>query len=120
MSLSPVSPAASTALRPLPAGPCGNWLLGCLGDFRRDMLGFYTRCAQAYGDIVPYRLGLHRLCLLNHPDYIEQVITDSKNYSKLTYVLKLLLPVLGNGLLTSEGGFWLRQRRLMQPAFHKQ
>jgi cytochrome P450 len=84
------------------------------------MLGFYTHCAETYGDIVPFRLGFHRLCLVNHPDYIEQVITDSKSYAKRTYVLKLLVPVLGNGLLTSEGDFWLRQRRLMQPAFHKQ
>lgn len=107
-------------LRPLPAGPRGNWLLGSLGEFRRDMLGFYTHCVRNYGDVVPYRLGFHRLCLLNHPDQVEQVLTDSKNFAKRTYVLNLLLPVLGNGLLTSEGDFWLRQRRLMKPAFQKQ
>jgi cytochrome P450 len=107
-------------LCPLPAGPRGNWLLGSLGEFRRDMLGFYTRCVETYGDVVPYRLGFHRLCLLNHPDHVELVLSDSKNYAKRTYVLKLLVPVLGNGLLTSEGDFWLRQRRIMQPAFHKQ
>jgi cytochrome P450 len=108
-------------LRPLPPGPRGTRLLGSLGDFRRDMLAFYTHCAQTYGDIVPYRLGFHRMCLLNHPEFTEKVlITDAKNYAKRTYVLKLLVPVLGNGLLTSEGDFWLRQRRLIQPAFHKQ
>jgi cytochrome P450 len=120
MGLSTASSAPATSLCPLPAGPRGNWLLGCLGEFRRDMLGFYTRCVATYGDVVPYRLGFHRLCLLNHPDHAELVLTDSKNYAKRTYVLKLLVPVLGNGLLTSEGDFWLRQRRLMQPAFHKQ
>jgi cytochrome P450 len=95
-------------------------VLGCLRAFRRNMLGFYTHTAS-YGDIVPYRLGRHPLCLINHPDYTEKVlIADAKNYGKRTYVLNLLVPLLGNGLLTSEGDFWLRQRRLIQPAFHKQ
>src|SRR5437870_3728707 len=101
MSLSPITASASASLRPLPPGPTGSWLLGCLGDFRRDMLGFYTYCAKTYGDVVPYRLGFHRLCLVNHPDLAEQVLTtDSKLYAKRTYVLNLLVPVLGNGLLT--------------------
>jgi len=79
------------ALRPLPPGPRGSWLLGSLGDFRRDILGFFSHCATTHGDLVPYRLGFHRLCLVNHPDYTEQVLTtDAKNYSKRTYVLKLL------------------------------
>jgi cytochrome P450 len=116
-----ISQATVQLPRPLPPGPRGNWLFGSLGEFRRDMLGFYTHCATTYGDIVPYRLGFNRLCLVNHPDHVEHVLTtDSKNYAKRTYVLNLLLPVLGNGLLTSEGDFWLRQRRLIQPAFHKQ
>ncbi|HYV34929.1 MAG TPA: cytochrome P450 [Gemmataceae bacterium] len=123
MSVSQTSPAvaASLPLRALPPGPDGQWLFGSLRDFRRDILGFYTHCAKNYGDIVPYRLGFQRLCLLNHPDFTELVLTtDNKNYDKRTYILKLLTPVLGNGLLTSEGDFWLRQRRLIQPAFHKQ
>src|SRR5262249_24916317 len=93
----------AAALLPLPPGPRGSWLLGNLGAFAREMLGFYTRCA-ALGDLVPYRLGYHRMCLVNHPDFVEQVlITDARNYSKITYVLNLLVPVLGRGLLTSEG-----------------
>ena len=117
----PAADGVGSSRRPLPPGPQGSWLFGSLGDFRRDMLGFYTQAAKNYGDIVPYRLGFQRLCLLNHPDFIEQVlITDGKHFSKQTYVLKLLRPVLGNGLLTSDGAFWLRQRRLIQPAFHKQ
>jgi cytochrome P450 len=122
MSISqPIVAVGPTPLRPLPPGPKGSWLLGSLGDFRRDMLAFYTQTAKTYGDIVPYRLGMHRMCLLNHPEYTEKVlIADAKNYAKRTYVLNLLVPVLGNGLLTSEGDFWLRQRRLIQPAFHKQ
>jgi cytochrome P450 len=123
MSISEPSALGKSAagLRPLPQGPRGHWLLGSLADFRRDILGFYADCARQFGDIVHYRLGWRHLCLINHPDYAEQVlITDSKLYAKRTYVLNLLVPVLGNGLLTSEGDFWLRQRRLIQPAFHKQ
>lgn len=107
--------------RPLPAGPVGGWLLGSLRHFRQDMLGFYKHCVDQYGDVVPYRLGSHRLVLVNHPDAVEQVlVTDARLYAKRTYVLNLLIPTLGNGLLTSEGDFWLRQRRLIQPAFHRQ
>jgi cytochrome P450 len=107
---------------PLPPGPRGNWLLGSLPEFRRDMLGFYERCARTYGDVSSFGLGPgRRLCLLRHPDHIEHLLTTAaKDFGKRTYVLNLLLPVLGNGLLTSEGDFWLRQRRLMQPAFQRQ
>src|SRR5439155_24622558 len=120
LSASGTAQPSASLLRPLPPGPRGSWLLGNLGDFRRDMLGFYKRCAT-FGDVVPYRLGFHRMCLVNHPDDVEQVlIADARNYSKITYVLNLLVPVLGNGLLTSEGDFWLRQRRLIQPVFHRQ
>jgi cytochrome P450 len=115
------APAVRTPWRALPPGPQGGWLLGSLREFRHNMLDFYTHTAKTYGDIVPYRLGFHRMCMLNHPEYTEKVlITDAKHYAKRTYVLNLLVPVLGNGLLTSEGDFWLRQRRLIQPAFHKQ
>ncbi len=106
---------------PFPPGPEGGWLLGSLADFRRDILGFYSRLARTYGDVASFRLGRHRTVLLNHPDHTEYVLTTgAKHFSKRTYVLKLLVPVMGNGLLTSEGDFWLRQRRLIQPVFQRQ
>jgi cytochrome P450 len=90
-----------------------------LPDFRRDMLGFFTRCAREHGDFVAVRLGPRRVNLAFHPDFVEQVlVTENKKFGK-SYVFELLRPMLGNGLLNSEGEFWLRQRRLMQPAFNK-
>src|SRR5947209_5625904 len=96
-----------------PPGPKGHWLLGCLPEFRRDMLGFYRRTAADFGDLAAFRLGNRRLMLASHPDLIEQVlVTDNRHYVK-PYIYQFLRPVLGNGLLLSEGEFWLRQRRLM-------
>jgi cytochrome P450 len=98
-------------------GPRGHWLLGSLPEFRRDMLGFLTRCARDYGDAVLFRLGTKRIVLLNHPSLVEEVLVSGNRHFAKHYILRLLVPLLGSGLLTSEGDFWLRQRRLMQPAF---
>ncbi len=99
--------------------PPGHWILGNLPEFRRDMLGFFTRCAREYGDFVGLRFGPRRVHLASHPDFIEQVlVTENRKFGK-SYVFELLRPVLGNGLLNSEGEFWLRQRRLIQPAFSR-
>jgi cytochrome P450 len=107
------------AALPLPPGPRGHFLIGNLPEFRRDMLGFLTRIAREYGDCVSFRLGWKRAFLVSHPDLIESIlVTGSRNYIK-HYVLRLLRPTLGNGLLLSENDFWLRQRRLVQPAFHR-
>src|SRR5262249_16880816 len=106
------------ALR-LPPSPPAHWLTGHLPEFRRDMLGFFTRCAREQGDLVAIRLGPRRVHLASHPDFVEQVlVTENKKFGK-SYVFELLRPMLGNGLLNSEGEFWLRQRRLMQPAFSR-
>ena len=101
-------------------GPQGHWLSGSLREFRKDMLAFYCRIARDFGDFAAFRLGPKRLVLLNRPDYIEQVlVTQNRNFIK-HYAFRLLRPTLGNGLVISEGDVWLRQRRLMQPAFQKQ
>src|SRR5262245_42729600 len=102
-----------------PPGPKGHWLSGNLPEFRRDRLGFMTLCARAYGDLVSLRLGPRRVWLASHPDLIEEVlVTKSRQFMK-HFALRLNPLVLGKGLLTSEGDFWLRQRRLIQPVFQK-
>jgi cytochrome P450 len=104
-------------VKTLPPGPPGHFLFGHLGELRRDLLGFYTRTARECGDVALVRFGLKPVFLLSHPDHIEQVLT-SRNFIK-HYALRMNRRLLGNGLLSSEGDFWLSQRRLIQPVFNR-
>jgi cytochrome P450 len=102
-----------------PPGPRPRAVVGNLIEFRRDKLAFFTRCAREYGDLVRFQIGPRPVVLLSDPAMIEQVLgVQQKNFVK-HFVLGLLRPVLGDGLLTSEGKPWLRQRRLIQPAFQR-
>ncbi|HEX8202777.1 MAG TPA: cytochrome P450 [Isosphaeraceae bacterium] len=102
-----------------PPGPKGHWLRGHLGEFRADRLGFLTDCARAYGDVVAIRLGPARIWVLNHPDLVEEVLVHQNRRFIKHFALRAATPSLGRGLLTSEGDFWRRQRRLAQPAFQR-
>jgi cytochrome P450 len=105
-------------LRTFP-GPRGHWLLGALPRLRTDMLGFFEECFREHGDAAYFRVANRRSMLLSHPDDIERVlVTENRRFIK-NYALIFLRPLLGNGLLLNEGQSWLRQRRLIQPAFSK-
>src|SRR5215472_6251141 len=114
------SPSAIKApLRP-PPGPKGHFLLGNLAAVSRDWLGFYSRCAREYGDVVQLRYLHVPICLLMHPRDIEYVlVTNPGNFTK-SADYRALARVLGNGLLTNEGKPWQRQRSLIQPAFRRE
>ncbi|RMD97236.1 MAG: cytochrome P450 [Calditrichaeota bacterium] len=87
---------------------------------RRDTLGFLRQLYQQYGSLVCFKIGATRFYLANDPEYIREIlVTRHKNFIK-SRGLQLAKKVLGQGLLTSEGELHLRQRRMMQPAFHKQ
>lgn len=102
-----------------PPGPRGNFLTGNLLEFRRDPLGFLTMCARNYGPIVRLRFARIPACLINEPNYIKDVlVTNHRNFIKAK-PLRAHKRVFGNGLLTSEGDSWMRQRRVAQPAFHR-
>jgi cytochrome P450 len=102
------------------SGPRPRPLVGNLPEFARDPLGFLTSCAREYGDIVAIRLGQWPGRLINHPDLAEEVfITHNRSFVKHRFFWRHVEAMFGHGLLTSEGDFWLRQRRLAQPAFHR-
>jgi cytochrome P450 len=104
-----------------PLGPTGSVLLGCMREFQRDPLGLYRRANRTYGHFVRIRAfpGVY-VYLLTHPEAIEHVLQKNhKNYRKPDFFNKPIRQLTGNGLFASEGDFWLRQRRLMQPAFHR-
>jgi len=101
----------------VPLAPGSHWLLGHLPQFRRDMLGFISYCAHQVGEMVTIRLGPRRFILVSSPDVIEQVLVTENRHFRKDDDFQLLRPSLGNGLLLSEGEFWLRQRRLIQPTF---
>jgi cytochrome P450 len=108
-------------MAPLPSvsGPRGHWLLGALPQLRRDILGFFEECAREHGDAAYFRVANRRTMLLSHPDDIERVLVAENRRFIKNYALVFLRPLLGNGLLLNEGPSWLRQRRLVQPAFSK-
>ncbi len=87
---------------------------------RGDPIGYFTKCIREYGDIVFLRFLGVPMCLLNRPDCIESVLVTQHNNFEKSKDYRALRRVLGNGLLTSEGEFWRRQRKLVQPAFHQE
>jgi cytochrome P450 len=94
-------------------------LFGCLRAFRRDQLNFLRDIRRTYGDYVriPTVPG-YDVFLLADPAAVEHVLVKNyKNYRKPEFLTGPVRLLLGNGLFISEGDFWLRQRRLAQPAF---
>jgi cytochrome P450 len=86
----------------------------------RDPLAFLAGLAERYGDIARVPLGPETLYLFNHPDLVRGVlVTTHRNFHKGRGLERAKM-LLGEGLLTSEGEFHVRQRRLAQPAFHRQ
>jgi cytochrome P450 len=87
---------------------------------RGNPIRFFQKLARQYGDITYLKIGPQRIYLINQPDYIKDVlVTHNANFTK-GRGLEKAKDVLGEGLLTSEGEFHRRQRRLAQPAFHRQ
>jgi cytochrome P450 len=105
--------------RALP-GPKGLPFLGVSLNLLRNPLEVMRSAALEYGDIVRIPVILQSRILLNHPDYIQQVLIFQQNkFHKSTLSKEATERLLGQGLLISEGDFWRRQRRLAQPAFHR-
>lgn len=103
-------------------GPRGHLLFGCWAQYVRDPLGFYREAAERYGGIVRVRaLPGFSWVMVSDPDAVEHVLqANRKNYRKPPVFSRMMGRLTGLGILTSEGDPWLRNRRLLQPAFHRQ
>lgn len=105
--------------RRCPPGPRGHWLLGNIAAFQQDRLRFMREAAREYGGVVDLRFAFRKVWLVTEPAVIESVLVTNARLFRKHFALRLNPIVLGKGLLTSEGDFWLRQRRLAQPAFSR-
>jgi cytochrome P450 len=113
----PVTHRVSTSPN-LPPGPPRRFLVGNALELSRDWMGYLVDCARKYGDAVFFRFFGVPICLLVHPDYIEYVlVTNQSNFVK-SRDYRVLVHVMGEGLLTAEGETWRGQRKLVQSAFH--
>jgi cytochrome P450 len=87
---------------------------------RNDLAGFLLALHREQGDVARATVGNLRLHLVAHPDAVRDVLVTHQRVFMKGHVLQRAKMLLGEGLLTSESEFHLRQRRLVQPAFHRQ
>ena len=114
------SPSETPAWR-RPPGPPRSLIPGLVAwRLLRNPLGQLTWLARSYGDIAALHFGSRQLTLLNHPDFIQTVLRDRSTAFVKGQALQRSRRFLGEGLLTSEGDQHLRQRRMIQPVFHRQ
>ena len=102
-----------------PPGPPPNLIRSLFGAMQQNPLDYFTAMAQKYGDVSGMRIGKFRSLFINRPELIEDVLVNNARLYHKGRVLRANKYLFGEGLLTSEGDFWLRQRRLAQPAFHR-
>lgn len=105
------------AMASQPTGPSGWPILGVLPNLRRDPFSFLAAAVAEHGDLVQLKIGPKRGFILNHPEHVRHVLQDNHQGYAKSHLIKKLKPVLGDGLLTSGGELWQRQRKLMQPKF---
>jgi cytochrome P450 len=95
-------------------------IVGVFPQFRGNPPEYLLKAARQYGDLVYLPLGRQKVYFLNHPDMVREVLVTQQHKFKKSRMLERAKVLLGEGLLTSEGGHHLRQRRLVQPAFHRE
>ena len=91
--------------------------LGDLPAFQADTTGFLLRLAREQGDVARFRLGRREATLLSHPEHVRAVLVDHADAFGKGRLMQRARPLLGNGLLTSEGSVHHAQRRRVQPVF---
>lgn len=111
--------AMNQPLKQIP-GPSGLPILGVMPEMVNDMLGLFTKTAREHGGIAQFKLLNKPYFLITDPDYVKYILQDNyKNYIRGRSV-ETGRVLLGNGLPLIDGDFWLRERRLLQPAFHRE
>jgi len=117
-ALKRTQPIPASELAPSPSG--ADPVFGHLREGVSDTINAFLRWREEAGDIARVRLGNVPAYLVSHPDLVRAVLKDRhREFVKPIQGRRNMSRILGNGLLVSEGSFWLRQRRIMQPAFHK-
>ena len=104
----------------LPPSPKPDFLGGHFLSFRRRPADFLMNLAREFGDVSHFRMGKQLAFFVNHPDFVRDLFVTSHAKFHKGRALQRAKRLLGEGLLTSEEEFHLRQRRMMQPAFHRQ
>lgn len=113
--------ATTTAAPARAPGPTSLLGLGNARAMATNALVFLPEIQRRYGDVVAFRLFGHQAFLVSNPEGVKQVLQEKHSiYTKENFDYRLLKRVLGEGLVTSEGELWRKQRRLIQPAFHKE
>ncbi|MFN7142547.1 MAG: cytochrome P450 [Myxococcota bacterium] len=102
-----------------PPGPPGHPIHGSLWEFHEDPVGFQVRTARAYGDVSRFRFFHMPAYLAVHPDDVRTILVDPDGAFVKGMAMEGFRPLVGKGLLLNEGESHRRQRRMMQPAFHR-
>jgi len=113
-----MSVATQEPTRDVPVVPGGRRRLGHVMEFRRDPLRLLQR-AREYGDVVRISFGPFPVYVLNSPDAIRQALVGQARKLEKGISFGRAKRLIGNGLVLSAGEYHHRQRRLMQPAFHR-
>ncbi|MCA1625526.1 MAG: cytochrome P450 [Acidobacteria bacterium] len=109
----------ASAQQNLPPSVKPNWIGGHFGKFRRNPTGFLTELSKL-GDVAYFKMGGQHAYFLNHPDLVRDLLIVNAHKFVKGRALQRAKSLLGEGLLTSEGEAHLRQRRMIQPAFHRE
>ena len=104
----------------LPHPNSWSLLFGNLTQLRKERIQFFINQQKELGDIFQIKVPTRKVIVVSNPEWIKYGLVDNnKNFTK-SFAYDSIKIFLGNGLLTSEGEYWKRQRRLAQPAFHKE
>ncbi|WP_396613935.1 cytochrome P450 (plasmid) [Haloferax sp. S1W] len=99
--------------------PRGLPLVGNIRSFKDSPLEFFVETAQEHGPVAQFQIGRREFIQLSDPEYIEHVLIHNNDaYAKGREFQDVLKPIVGNGLITTDGDYWRSQRHMIEPAFH--